>query len=116
LIHTRGALAAARQGDNVKPERRSSGCQFYLVQGRVFTRENMEAMNENRFPPYTDEQIELYTTIGGTPHLDDAYTVFGRVISGLDVIETISLLPTDERNRPLEDVQMSMRIIRNFKR
>ena len=121
LVHTRGALAAARQGDQVNPERRSSGCQFYIVQGRIFPREHMESLNANRYPPYTEEQIELYATMGGTPHLDDGnprggYTVFGRVVSGLEVIETISLLPTDERNRPLEDVKMTMRIINNPRR
>jgi peptidyl-prolyl cis-trans isomerase B (cyclophilin B) len=112
LIHTRGALAAARQGDQVNPERRSSGCQFYIVQGQVFSQERMEAMNANRYPQYTEEQIELYTTIGGSPHLDGAYTVFGRVVSGLDVVEKISLMPTDERNRPFQDVRMTMKIIR----
>jgi len=111
LVHTRGALAAARQGDQVNPEKRSSGNQFYIVQGRTFSREQLEAMNENRDVTYTEEQIEAYTTIGGTPHLDGGYTVFGRVISGLDVVETISLLPT-ERDRPVEDVRMSMKIIR----
>jgi peptidyl-prolyl cis-trans isomerase B (cyclophilin B) len=112
LIHTRGALAAARQNDIVNPEKRSSGCQFYIVQGQVFSSERMEAMNENRYPAYTPEQIELYTTVGGTPHLDGSYTVFGHVISGLDVVEAISLMPTDQANRPLEDVRMSMKIIR----
>jgi peptidyl-prolyl cis-trans isomerase B (cyclophilin B) len=112
LIHTRGALAAARQGDQVNPEKRSSGCQFYIVQGQVFSREQMEQMNENRNPKWTEEQIELYTTVGGTPHLDGGYTVFGHVVSGLDVVEKISLLPTDRSDRPLEDVRMSMKIIR----
>ena len=112
LIHTRGALAAARQGDNVNPEKRSSSCQFYIVQGQIIPKERMEMMNANRYPPYTPEQIELYTTIGGTPHLDAGYTVFGQVISGLDVVEAISLMPVDQRNRPLEDVRMTMKIIK----
>ena len=112
LIHTRGALAAARTGDHVNPERRSSGSQFYIVQGRTFSQEQMEMMSLNRYPPYTPEQIEAYVTLGGTPHLDMLHTVFGRVVSGLDVVEAISLVPTDERNRPLEDVSMTMRIIR----
>ncbi|MCL2417544.1 MAG: peptidylprolyl isomerase [Bacteroidales bacterium] len=112
LIHTRGALAAARTGDHVNPERRSSGSQFYIVQGRTFTQEQMEAMNLNRYPQWTAEQIELYTIYGGTPHLDMLHTVFGRVVSGLDVVEAISLVPTDQSNRPLEDISMTMRIIR----
>ena len=112
FVHTRGALAAARQGDHVNPEKRSSGCQFYIVQGQVFPRKSIEAMSANRNPQYTEEQIEAYTTVGGTPHLDGGYTVFGHVVSGLDVIEKISLLPTDQRDRPLQDVRMSMKIIK----
>jgi peptidyl-prolyl cis-trans isomerase B (cyclophilin B) len=113
LVHTRGALAAARQGDQVNPEKRSSGCQFYIVQGQPISQERMETMNETRYPQYTPEQIEAYTTIGGTPHLDDGYTVFGHVLSGLDVIEKISLTDTDQRNRPLADVRViSMKIIK----
>jgi peptidyl-prolyl cis-trans isomerase B (cyclophilin B) len=112
FVHTRGALAAARQGDQVNPEKRSSGCQFYIVEGQVFSPQQMERMNENRYPKYTEEQIEAYTTVGGTPHLDGAYTVFGHVVSGLDVVEAISNLQTDRSNRPLEDVRMSMKIIR----
>ncbi|MDR1951363.1 MAG: peptidylprolyl isomerase [Bacteroidales bacterium] len=113
LVHTRGALAAARQGDQVNPEKRSSGCQFYIVEGQVFYREQIERMSANRHPKYTEEQIELYTTVGGTPHLDGAYTVFGHVVSGLDLVEKISLVPTDQNNRPLENVRMtSVKIIK----
>ncbi len=112
LVHTRGALAAARQGDAVNPEKRSSSCQFYIVQGRTFSQEQMEAMNANRAQKYTPEQINDYVTIGGTPHLDGGYTVFGRVISGLEVVEKISLMPTDPNNRPLKDVRVSMKIVK----
>jgi len=112
LIHVRGALAAARQGDHVNPERRSSGSQFYIVTGRTFNQQQMEAMNMNRDVQWTAEQIQLYTTYGGTPHLDMQHTVFGQVVSGMDVVERISFVPVDRSSRPVEDVVMSMRILR----
>jgi peptidyl-prolyl cis-trans isomerase B (cyclophilin B) len=112
LVHTCGALAAARQGDNVNPEKRSSGCQFYIVQGQKQPLERMEQINANRLHKYTPEQIEEYVTVGGPPHLDGGYTVFGRVITGLDVVEKISLMPTDKNDRPVQDVRMKMKIIK----
>jgi len=112
LIHVRGALAAARQGDNVNPQRRSSGSQFYIVTGRPLSQQQMEAMNMNREVQWTAEQIQLYTTYGGAPHLDMLHTVFGQVVSGMDVVERISRVPVDRNSRPVEDVVMSMRILR----
>lgn len=112
FVHIRGALAAARLGDQVNPEKRSSGCQFYIVQGQPYTPEQMERFNVNRLNKYTPEQIKAYTTVGGTPHLDGDYTVFGQVVSGLDVIEKISLLETDRSARPLKDVKMTIKIIK----
>jgi peptidyl-prolyl cis-trans isomerase B (cyclophilin B) len=105
--HKKGALAAARKGDAVNPDKESSGSQFYIVQGQVFTPEQLNAyVNMGRHKPFTQQQIDDYTTIGGTPHLDDAYTVFGEVIEGLDIIDKIASVPVDNYNRPVEDVKI----------
>jgi peptidyl-prolyl cis-trans isomerase B (cyclophilin B) len=105
--HKKGALAAARTGDDVNPKRESSGSQFYIVQGKKYTTEQLNAMESaKRHIPFTDEQITAYTTIGGTPHLDYAYTVFGEVTEGLDVIDKIASAPTDSHNRPIEDIKI----------
>ncbi len=106
IYHRRGALAAARQGDQMNPERESSGSQFYIVHGRVFTEEGLRQMAEERDLDLNEEQKELYTTIGGTPHLDNAYTVFGQVLEGMEVVERIAAMETDDRDRPLEDVSI----------
>ncbi len=167
LFHKKGALAAAREDDRVNPEKRSSGSQFYIVQGKVYTDKELDVMedrlNQNikvdlirnyilspenselkakidslqRIKKYedvnalvkeiegdvkddydkadkfkfTDAQRKLYTTVGGTPHLDGAYTVFGEVIEGLDVIDKIAEVKTDKNNRPLEDVVMTIVVI-----
>ncbi len=112
LFHKRGALAAARMGDQVNPERRSSGSQFYIVQGKVFTPQELEMMEKQTRRAFTPEQKIAYTTIGGTPHLDSAYTVFGEVIEGLDVVEKISLMATAPGDRPTEDVVMRVEVIK----
>ena len=106
LFHQKGALSAARQGDQVNPERRSSGSQFYIVQGRPYSREELNVMASNMGTTFTDEQIEKYSTIGGTPHLDDAYTVFGQVIDGMDVIDRIAEVETAAGDRPVNDVSI----------
>jgi peptidyl-prolyl cis-trans isomerase B (cyclophilin B) len=157
MIHSKGMIAAARQGNNVNPEKRSSGTQFYIVQGKVYNRdelitdmkvlseyfykyiqlgsnahlkdaysklyqeqqfdslnklmlyekENMESFfNINLEKSMTPQQIEAYTTIGGTPHLDDEYTVFGKVIKGLEVMEKIAAEQTAERDKPVNPVYM----------
>lgn len=153
-FHKKGVLAAAREGDEMNPERRSSGSQFYLVQGNVFTPESLDntvaRVNEyRRMAVYervkrhyaaaldslqsagdqkelavlserltalcdslfqseclslTPEQREVYTTLGGTPHLDGQYTVFGEITEGMDVLERIAAVSTDENDRPLRDV------------
>ncbi|MBR4046893.1 MAG: peptidylprolyl isomerase [Bacteroides sp.] len=154
-FHKKGALAAARQGDQVNPNKESSGCQFYIVTGQVYNdstilsmeqqmnhqrlngifqslaqkhmkeiykmrKENdqeglmnlqdsliMQAQAEaDKLPElrFTPEQIEAYTTVGGTPHLDGAYTVFGEVLEGIEVVDAIQKVETDRSDRPLQDV------------
>ncbi|HSJ66988.1 MAG TPA: peptidylprolyl isomerase [Anditalea sp.] len=160
-IHAKGNIAAARQGDNINPERRSSGTQFYIVQGRVYDRqelttdmkrlqesfmrytqlesnkglrenyrqlyefgdfnglnqlmlsqkEEMESFyNTNLDKKLTQQQIEEYTTIGGTPHLDNAYTVFGKIVEGIDVLDKIAAEPTDRSDRPIDPVYMKVKV------
>ena len=112
--HIKGALSAARQGDQVNPEKRSSGSQFYLVQGATYEPGKLakfESQIQNNHPDfrYSESQIAAYATTGGTPHLDMEYTVFGQVIQGLDVIDSIAAVRTARGDRPLEDVTMRMR-------
>lgn len=159
LFHKRGALAAARQGDEVNPERRSSGSQFYIVWGQVYNegqlkqlskqlkmqqiqqafnalaashRTEIMQMRRNRDQAglqalqdkliaeaeaqvkgdgLTSEQQKIYTTIGGTPHLDGQYTVFGEVEDGLDVVEMIQNSATARGDRPVDDIEMHISVI-----
>lgn len=168
LFHKRGVLAAAREGDQVNPERRSSGSQFYIVDGKTFSdaemdeleeRMNMQKKNEifmeliqkeenedlrkaydsirqaqdreafeklvnERIEPmiekelekrgsfaFSEEQREIYKTTGGAPHLDGAYTAFGEVYEGLDVLDSIAGVATDQNDRPAEDIIMEMEMI-----
>ena len=118
FIHVKGALAAARQGDQVNPQRRSSGSQFYIVQGRDVSPQMLQnVVNSKRgsmLQPYsyTPDQIAAYQELGGTPHLDMQYTVFGRVVEGLEVVDAICAVQTDRANRPLEDVGVTMEILK----
>ena len=109
-IHKKGALSAARKGDNVNPEKRSSGSQFYLVQGKVYGDAELDALEQRKQCEWTEEQRKVYKTVGGTPHLDFDYTVFGEVIEGLDVIDKIAAVPTGYRDKPLKDVSMTIEI------
>ncbi|OQX99557.1 MAG: hypothetical protein B6I24_02330 [Bacteroidetes bacterium 4572_128] len=112
FFHKKGALAAARQGDNINPQKMSSGCQFYIVQGNVYTIEKLKSFEARMKIPFSEEQKKAYTTLGGTPHLDYNYTVFGEVIEGLEIIDKIASSQTDRGNRPLEDIKIiSMKIL-----
>ena len=110
LLHKRGALAAAREGDAVNPMKKSSASQFYVVWGKVYTPEEVEYMGQRMkevgLGELSPEQKELYTTVGGTPFLDGQYTVFGEITKGLEVVDKIQNVATDANDRPLEDVRI----------
>lgn len=112
LFHRRGVVAMAREGDDVNPEMRSSACQFYIVCGRVLDdkklnqiQERLDSTTQGRVK-LTPEMMATYKTVGGTPHLDGQYTVFGEVTEGLDIIDRIQQMPTDKYARPLEDIRI----------
>ncbi|MEO7266085.1 MAG: peptidylprolyl isomerase [Ferruginibacter sp.] len=109
LYHKKGVLAAARDGN---PEKASSACQFYIVDGKPFTDEQLNQLEQGRGMKYTEEQRTVYKTIGGTPHLDMGYTVFGEVESGMEVIGKISHAAKDGNNRPLTDIRMHIELIK----
>jgi cyclophilin family peptidyl-prolyl cis-trans isomerase len=106
--HFRGMLAAARQGDAVNPEKKSSACQFYIVQGQTVTDQELDAIEASKGFKYSAAQREKYKKLGGTPMLDGDYTVFGEVIEGLDVIDKIANVEKDNRDRPVKDVKMKI--------
>ena len=168
-LHKRGAFAAARENDDENPLKASSASQFYIVQGKVFTNDELDAVElkvERRTKQYimmdllkkegkedelkafrqmvdqrdtaniritiekyrnaveaqylrtkpweiTEEQRRIYTTVGGTPHLDGAYTVFGEVISGMEIVDKIAAVKTDTNDRPVEDIRMTVKLIKN---
>ena len=105
LYHKKGALAAARQGDGVNPEKASSSCQFYIVQGTTWDAERLKSVEQRMGKSFTAEQAEVYAKIGGTPFLDGDYTVFG------EVVDKIAAVPCGPMDRPVEDVKMKMTII-----
>lgn len=110
LVHIKGALCAARTNN---PEKRSSGSQFYIVHGSGPVNDDMLNNIENmkRFH-YTPEQRAAYKSIGGTPHLDRDYTVYGRITKGLDVLDKIAATPTGQADRPVKDIKMTVRVIK----
>ncbi len=112
LVHVKGALAAARTGDGGNPKKASSGSQFYIVQGRPIMDSQLDALEGQKNIKYTAEARTLYKTEGGTPFLDKEYTVFGRVIKGLDVIDKIAAAATMPGDRPREDVKMKVKVIK----
>lgn len=122
LFHKKGVIAAARMGDNVNPAKASSGSQFYIVQGKTFTSGELDTveifrLNGRKIPAV---QRAVYTTIGGTPHLDQGYTVFGEVLKGLDIVDKIAAVQTSraqDRDRPLQDVRIvKMKLIKRKNR
>jgi len=106
--HIKGALAAARQGDAVNPEKKSSGSQFYIVHGGPVSRKDLEMFSQRSGRNFAEETIEEYLKSGGTPFLDGQYTVFGRVIKGLEVIDQIAKSQTRSDDRPIEDIKMKI--------
>jgi peptidyl-prolyl cis-trans isomerase B (cyclophilin B) len=108
----KGALAAARTGGPSNPEMRSSGSQFYIVHGAPVSENSLKIMESRNGIKYGDKQKEEYLAVGGTPQLDNNYTVFGRVIEGLDVIDKIAKVQKDGADRPVSDVLMTLKLIK----
>ena len=117
LFHHRGVLGAAREGDDVNPKRESSATQFYIVWGYKFTDGQLDKVQQ-RLNERTDSTVQLtpevreaYKTVGGTPHLDGQYTVFGQVIQGLDIVDLIQRQPGDKNDRPLNDTRIRRALV-----
>jgi peptidyl-prolyl cis-trans isomerase B (cyclophilin B) len=111
-FHVKGAFAAARQPDEVNPEKKSSGSQFYIVHGNPVSTETLDKNERTYGIVYGKQNRELYRLLGGAPQLDMNYTVFGRVYEGLNVIDSIAVLPTDSYDRPEKDVKITVRVIK----
>ncbi|MDB4927362.1 peptidylprolyl isomerase [Mucilaginibacter sp.] len=111
LFHKRGVLAAARD-DN--PTKASSGCQFYIVEGKRFTDEDLDKLIKGRMKGriIPQSQREIYKTVGGVPHLDQAYTVYGEVVTDIDMVDRIAAVKKDKNDRPLENVPMTVSLLK----
>lgn len=107
LFHKKGVLAAARDNN---PQKASSGCQFYIVQGKVLKDEDFAVAERRSGRTIPADQRQVYKTLGGTPHLDQNYTVFGEVIKGIEVIDTIAAQPRDPGDRPQKDISMQVKV------
>lgn len=112
FAHVKGALAAARTGDQVNPEKKSSGSQFYIVHGREVTEEQLDRTESQKGITYSDEMRKIYLEKGGTPFLDGEYTIFGRVVEGFDIIDKIAEVKTSQGDRPRTDVSMEVNVIK----
>lgn len=111
-LHYKGALAAARMNDAVNPEKQSNGSQFYIVQGQPVVERLLQQIEQRNGITYTEEQKQKYLEVGGAPFLDNEYTVFGQVTQGLEVVDLLVALPRDGRDRPLENLEMKVKVIR----
>ncbi len=117
LYHWRGALAAAREPDDINPEQRSSGCQFYIVYGKKQAPADIKKVRaalEEKGIELTPQMADDYVMRGGTPHLDGQYTVFGEVIEGMEVVKQIQAVPTDKNDRPLKDIVIQRMAIEQY--
>lgn len=112
LFHRRGALSMAREADEVNPERASSGSQFFIVTGRSYMPQELKPIEAKVYAAtdgeirYIDRVRQVYEDYGGAPHLDGQYTVFGRIVDGMRTVTDIQMMPTDENDRPTEDVRI----------
>jgi len=112
-FHKNGALCAARTGDEANPEKESSATQFYIVTGTFFTEMELDRMETSQNIKLTPEQREAYMLKGGMPNLDNRYTVFGEVVSGMKVVNRMQMVSTNERDRPLRNIVIkSMSIVK----
>ena len=112
LFHKKGALAMAREGNDVNPKKASSSTQFYIVEGKSFTDAEMNRVEEQFKIKIPEDHRKVYRTLGGAPFLDMNYTVFGEVVSGLDVIDKIAHAARDKNDRPLTDIKMKITLMK----
>ncbi len=109
--HFKGTLSAARLPDGANPEKKSSGSQFFIVQGYQVSDQELDQWAQRKGIEYTSEQRKLYREVGGYPFLDEDYTVFGEVIEGLEVIDKLAAVRTGAGDRPVQDVKMNVRVL-----